>query len=435
MPKPQPPGSRGLPLVGETLAFLKDGFRFIEERRARHGPVFRTSILGRDTAVIIGPAASERFVDQRLIARTGSQPGFLFELFAGPSLPHLDDAEHLRRKTLVNAAFDRAALASYLPGLERVIEAGLERWRARGALPWIPELKRVAIEGICGNFLGLSGEQLATVVADYDTVTKGIGGLPVALPGTAFRRGLRARDRLLALFDAAIGERRRQAATDGLSRMLGASLNGSGLSDDAARRELHHIVIAGYVVFAELAWLVIELARHPRVRERVAEEVCAVPGPLTLASLDGMTYLTQVVMEVKRLCPILPAIFGIARAPFELAGHTVPAGWMVLWALRSTHLDPQVYTDPLTFDPERFSAERAEHRRHEHAFVPQGAGSRTGHRCPGEDYATYFMKSFAAVLLRAGAAWQLEDTRAEYAWGLTPPEPRDGLKVRITAPR
>ena len=50
--KPLPPGNRAFPLLGETLAFLKDAFAFVERRVARHGPVFRTHLLGRTTAVI-----------------------------------------------------------------------------------------------------------------------------------------------------------------------------------------------------------------------------------------------------------------------------------------------------------------------------------------------------------------------------------------------
>jgi len=44
---PLPPGSNGLPLLGETLAFAKNPFDFIHQRRARFGDVFRTSILGK----------------------------------------------------------------------------------------------------------------------------------------------------------------------------------------------------------------------------------------------------------------------------------------------------------------------------------------------------------------------------------------------------
>jgi cytochrome P450 len=151
---------------------------------------------------------------------------------------------------------------------------------------------------------------------------------------------------------------------------------------------------------------------------------------LTLETLIAMPYLTQVVNEVKRLCPIIPAVFGKARQPFQFDGVSVPAGWMVMWAVRPSHVAQSVYTDPERFDPDRFSPERAEDARHEHAFVPQGAGPATGHRCPGLDYATYFMKVFGIVLLR-GYTWELPPQSLEMDSSKVPPELNDGLRATV----
>jgi hypothetical protein len=38
-----PAGSLGLPLVGESLALLRNPFGFLEERQRRHGDVFTSS--------------------------------------------------------------------------------------------------------------------------------------------------------------------------------------------------------------------------------------------------------------------------------------------------------------------------------------------------------------------------------------------------------
>ena len=145
-----------------------------------------------------------------------------------------------------------------------------------------------------------------------------------------------------------------------------------------------------------------------------------------------MPYLMQVVNEVKRVTPIIPGVFGIAKEGFELDGKSVPAGWMILWTVTPTHIAHGVYTDATRFDPDRFSPERAEDRRHEHAFVPQGAGPVTGHRCPGLDFATYFMAIFAVILLR-GFTWELPPQNFELDYSKVPPEPREGLRARVTA--
>ena len=53
-----PPGSTGLPLLGETLDFMKDPFRFLERKVMAHGPISKTSLLGKKTAVMSGCSSS-----------------------------------------------------------------------------------------------------------------------------------------------------------------------------------------------------------------------------------------------------------------------------------------------------------------------------------------------------------------------------------------
>src|SRR5579862_5364347 len=112
---PLPPGRNGLPLLGETLVFAKNPFRFVEERLAAHGRIFRTNVLGRKSVVVAGPEAAGRFIDGSVVMREGSMPPHVQELFGGRSLPLLDGDVHAARKSIVLQAFTRAALATYLP--------------------------------------------------------------------------------------------------------------------------------------------------------------------------------------------------------------------------------------------------------------------------------------------------------------------------------
>lgn len=73
-----------------------------------------------------------------------------------------------------------------------------------------------------------------------------------------------------------------------------------------------------------------------------------------------------------------------------------------------------------------------EHRRHPMAFIPQGAEPPTGHRSLGLDYATFLSMAFVALLVR-GYDWELPPQDLEYNWQKLPPEPRDGLRVRLRA--
>ncbi len=401
-----PPGSEGLPLVGETLSFAKNPFGFIDDRLATHGRVFRSRILGRRTVVLAGADAAGLFIDAGIVMREGSMPPHVQELFGGRSLPLLDGDVHAARKRAVLHGFSREALASYLPAIQAIVERYLRAWSDEAEVRWLDEMKRLSIEVICSTVIGMPpGDEMDRLRRDYGVLTGAFAALPIRAPGTRYSKALRARDRILETLLGRIREKRRIPGDEGLSRILAAD---SSLTDDEAALELHHIVIAGFIVYAELGEMARRLTENPGVRERLAEEIRAASpsGELKPEKLARMPYLLEVVNEVKRLCPIVPAVFGKARRAFEFDGVSVPAGWMVMWALRPSHVAHGVFTDPERFDPDRFSPERAEDKRHEHAFVPQGAGPASGHRCPGLDFATLFMEVFAVALLR-GYSWEL----------------------------
>jgi retinoid hydroxylase len=433
---PLPPGRSGLPYLGELRAFLKDGFGFVEARARRLGPVFRTKILGRPTAVIVGPEATGRFADERQVQRAGAMPPHVEILFGGRSLPVLDGDEHRERKAFVMAAFTREALAAYLPEMQARVGAALAAWSGAPEVRWLDELQRLALETICATVIGIGpGPTLDALARDYAIVLKGFASLPIPLPGTAYTRAKAALARILAVYAETIADHVARPRADGLGRMLAARsiVDGRAMRADEAQRELHHIVVAGLIVWGWFVSAVVELERDGDVRERLRAEVAAPPaGPLTLEALAACPYLRQVTMEVRRLAPVVQVFFGKARETFELGGRRIPRGWGVMWGIRSSHLDPAIYTAPATFDPERFSSARREEGRHEHAFAPNGAGdAHRGHKCAGYEFAPLFLQVFLVELLR-GHRWTFapgQDLALDFSQ--VPPAPRDGLRARV----
>ena len=221
---------------------------------------------------------------------------------------------------------------------------------------------------------------------------------------------------------------------------------------------MHHIFVAGYIVYALMGEGVRRLAEDPALLVRATAEVQAhaPAGPLTMQALAKLPALTRVVLETKRFVPLVPLAFGRARREFEVGGHRVPNDWTVYLALTLCNRDPAIYRDPDRFDPERFGPERAEHRKHALAFIPQGAepdvesgtlkGSLDpprevpsgearrhnahGHRCLGLDYSTFLTLTFLTLLVR-DYRWELPDQDLSYNWKTLPPEPQDGLRVRL----
>jgi cytochrome P450 len=461
---PLPPGTPGLPIIGETLAALRDPFGFVESRVRRHGAIFRTRILGRETVVITGPDAAAKFADEADVMRAGAMPGNIETLFGVRTLPVLDGDEHHARKAVLMAGFSHDAVAADLALCRRMVRAALGRWAAAGEVRAVDETRKLAIETICAAVMGLeAGPALDAILADYGRVLRAFSALPIALPGTAYSRGKRAMRRILARWRAEIA--RHEAASpprvdgarlaerspsregsgtlsgfpsrdDGLARMLAAGGAGAAaaLDADALAREIHHVVLAGLIVWAWCTRALLELDRAPALRARLVAEVAALPAEPSLEAMEAAPVLSSVVREVRRISSVVPLSFGKARRAFELGGRRVPAGWMVLWAPTASHARAEIYADPQRFDPDRFAAPRAEHTRHPHAFVPNGTGEVVrGHKCVGYLFAPALLQVFLVELAR-GYDWSIPaDQDFGYVWAETPPPHKDGLRVRFTA--
>jgi cytochrome P450 len=430
-----PPGTSGLPLLGETLPFLRDIFGFISTRMDGKDGIFRTSVLGKPTVFLSGPEACALWIDESIIQREGSFPPNLQELFGGRSLPLLDGEAHLLRKTLVMQAMSTEALGAYLPVLTRTVSGHLDRWAKSGSVLWVEEFKRLALEGIAACLFGLGpGAAMDALLGDYQTLMKGFTGLPVNVPGTAYSAGLKARDRILARLEELVTEREKAPTDDGVSRLIAArGPQGEQLTVEAMKLELHHMVIAGIIIFADFLVIVTELAAQPALLDRLLDEIrkVAPTGPLLPPQLRQAPLLLETVMEAKRVTRNVPVSFGKAKKDFEFHGYTVPAGWHVFLAVGENNRQKSVFADPERFDPDRFGPGRAEHESHPHAFVPQGPGPQLGHKCAGLDFSTLFMQVFVALLVR-GYTWEIpQEQDFSLRLDIVPPEPRGGLRAFV----
>lgn len=145
--KPLPPGSLGLPWIGETLAFVKDSFAFFAERRQKYGPVFKTRLLGEPVVCLTGP--------------------------------------------------DAVSFAGYVPLLERIIRRYLGNWGEEGSLLWVPELQVMCFDAANTLFAGASPDSSDRDAFNaFARMSAGFLALPVKLTFTRYGRALKGRDEL-----------------------------------------------------------------------------------------------------------------------------------------------------------------------------------------------------------------------------------------------
>ncbi|XP_052196532.1 cytochrome P450 71AU50-like isoform X1 [Diospyros lotus] len=156
-------------------------------------------------------------------------------------------------------------------------------------------------------------------------------------------------------------------------------------------------------------WTLSELLRHPRVMNKVQDELQQVVGMERMVEetdLDKLEYLEMVVKEAFRLHPVAPLLL-----PHEATQDCIVNGYHIprkarltinIWAIGR---DPNVWTDPEKFIPERFEGSTIDLRGRDFQLLPFGAGRR---RCPGLQLGLLMVKLVVGQLVHC-FKWELPD--------------------------
>lgn len=427
-----PPKRLLLPYLGD-LPLVALAPEFMLERYRRFGPIFRSSMFGRPTVVMVGPEAV-RFVLSTGMHHFSWQKGWPknFTDLLGHGLFVQDGAEHARNRAALAPAFRGKALSGYVPKMEQLALKHMRRWEQLGELTFHPEVKKLTFEVAANLMFGVDNESdNDRLSALFTTLVGGIFSLPLRVPGSAFSKALKARVQLREFVDAAIEARIREPREDALGLLVAAR---DGTGNPLPREELkdHAILLAfaGHdTTTSMLTSMCLRLAQNPEVLRRCREEQFALNlgAELSTNDLGRMTYLDQVLKEIERLDPPVAAGMRGVIEPFQFAGYDVPAGYLCQYHIAATHRDAGIYDDILRFDPDRFSNERAEHRRQAFSLVGFGGGPRI---CLGMGFSQAEMKVIASHLLRS-YAWDLVPGQNTRMLTVPTAHPVDGLKLRF----
>ena len=427
---PIPPGTLGLPLIGETLSFLRDA-DFVKKRQEKYGSVFKTNILGRPTIMMIGSEANRFILTNEKKYFESSWPTSTKTLLGPASLSIQTGDIHKSRRKLLVQAFQPRVLIGYIPTMEKTTRRHLQKWEQQGTFAWYPLLRKYTFDVACRLFIGDEKASETPMAEWFETWCQGLFSLPIRLPGTTFNRALNCRQKLLDKIESIIRQRQQQAepGEDTLGLLLQAKdEDGKSLSVEELKDQIITFLFAGHeTLTSNVTNFCYLLAQHPDVlaKARLEQQQFKSTEPLTFEQLKSMQYLDQVLKEVLRLVPPAGGIFREVIETCEFNGYTLPKGWAVVYQIKRTHQEHSIYNEPEKFNPDRFSPEKTEEQ--PYGYLPFGGGMR---ECLGKEFAKLEMKILATMLLR------------EYEWELLPnqdlemtvtptPHPKDGLLVNF----
>ncbi|KAK4481510.1 hypothetical protein RD792_012411 [Penstemon davidsonii] len=396
-----PPGSMGLPYIGETLQlYSQDPNFFFSDRQRRYGEIFKTSILGCPSVMLASPEAA-RFVlinQAHLFKPTYPKSK---ETLIGPSALFFHQGDyHMRIRKLVQGSFYPESIRNLVPGIETLIVSALNSWADGGrVINTFSEMKKLSFEvGILAIFGHLEPHYTEELKKNYIIVDRGYNSFPTNLPGTKYRKALKARKRLGEILNNIARERREKKLEE--KNLLSCMLNfkdddkGEILSEDQLADNIIGVLFAAQDTTASaMTWILKYLHDNPKFLEAVKAEQTQIyqsndngKSHLTWNQTRNMPFTYKVISESLRMSSIISFTFREAVRDVEFEGYHIPKGWKVMPLFRNIHHNPDLFADPQKFNPTRF-----ENVPKPNTYMPFGSGV---HSCPGNELAKLEMLIF-----------------------------------------
>ncbi|XP_065365616.1 probable cytochrome P450 4d14 [Calliphora vicina] len=196
-----------------------------------------------------------------------------------------------------------------------------------------------------------------------------------------------------------LGIRKRMTFLDVL---LQANIDGQPLTNEDIREEVDTFTFGGHdTITYAISFTLYLISRHPEVQQKAFAEVLKIIGPdkskpVSMRELQELKYLECVIKESLRLYPPAPVIGRKTEEDYKIGDHIIPSNTNVMLLIYAVCRDPDYFSRPNDFLPERFASVNGE-KINPYTFLPFSAGPRN---CLGQKFAMLEMKSIVSCLLR-----------------------------------
>ncbi len=407
------PGPRGSLVMGNLDEYKRDPVTMLLRLQQRYGDVARNRLGPFLTHALAHPEHVQYVLQDNHRNYVRGRFYDNFKLFFGNGLLTTDGDFWLRHRRAVQPQFHPQHVESHTTAVGTAAMGLVDCWNQ---LP--PGQPLDVIE----DMMHLSLRMLGLMVFNTDiskhakqvgpSVRFGIGAMmpqgnlndfiPRWMPTPFNRRVAQARKSIDTIIGQIIQDHQAgHCVTSDVISMLLASRHpetGEPMTDQEVHDEVMTIFLAGHETTGTgQAWALYALAQNPVVFRLLREELDARLGGRapTLADLESLPYLAQVVREVLR---VYPPIWGFTRDLIEddeIGGYHIPARSSVFVSPYVTHRHPEFWNNPDAFDPENFNGEAPS--RHKFAYFPFGGGMR---KCIGFQTALLQMRVLVAVIVQ-----------------------------------
>ncbi|WJX64681.1 hypothetical protein P8452_49430 [Trifolium repens] len=398
-----PPGSLGIPIIGQSLGLLRamranTAEKWIEDRINKYGPISKLSLFGKPTVLIHGQAANKFIFANGGDSIVNQQTQSVKMILGDRNLLELSGKDHSRVRGALVSFLKPESLKQYVCKIDEEVRSHIQmHWEGKHHVKVLPLMKTLTFNIICSLLFGLeSGKQRDQFMNPFQAMMKGMLSIPINAPFTRYNRSLKATARIQDMLKEIVHQKKVEQEKYGVNPrqdLISCLLN--MVEDDKqvlTEKEIIHnavlVMVAGHDTSSVLITFIIRLlANEPAICATVLKEQEEIAKgkllgePLTWEDLSKMKYTWRVAMETLRRFPPIFGGFRKAATDIEYGGYIIPKGWQIFWVTSMTHMDNNIFPEPSKFDPSRFENQASTPP---YCFVPFGGGARI---CPGYEFA------------------------------------------------
>jgi cytochrome P450 len=445
------PRHKGLPLVGNTFAFVRDPLGFLLSLQEMYPRLATINLLGR-TITVLQTAEDAKYVLQENNRNYHKSEAYkVLAIFLGNGLLTSEGDFWRRQRKLAQPAFYKQRLALMSDMMAQETESLLADWRRHDHTTprsISEDMLRLTLNIVTKALFSTDvGTRVAGISAALDEIMhyadeelKSFIHIPLKYSTPRNVRFRNAVSKVEEVIYEIINGRRTEWEKDPASRhddLLDMLMHtrdeetGETMSDAQLRDEVTTIFMAGHETTANaLSWALYVLAQHPEAVEKIrqeAENVWAQEGTSTFEKARVLGYTLRVVQEVMRLYPPAWIIGRRALTADQIGSYTFPADSYFLISPYTLHRRPEYWDEPEVFNPDRFLEEHAKDRP-TYAYLPFGGGPRL---CIGNNFALLEMQLVLALLLRDFDVVLTSPDQVVIPDPMVTLRPRNGLSLQI----
>ncbi|KAG2632498.1 hypothetical protein PVAP13_2NG110700 [Panicum virgatum] len=408
-----PPGSMGLPIVGETLQLLKSSSSldipdFYKLRLKRYGHLFKTSFVGKPVVV------SMDMEFNRFMFRHNDKlfqlwyPDTINSIFGKKSISACYGSIHKYFRSFAAPLYAPKNLKeAFVSEMESIITESLRTWAANPNIEVKEAMTDMLFRITIKKVIGIESESPSTkeLRKKFELFFQGLLSFPIYIPGTKFYQSMQARKYVQKLMKDLLKRRistPQKRYGDFLDIVVEELQSEEALVDEDFMVDLVcGLIFAGIALTPTTLTIGMKfLTNSPNVVEALTEHDAILKkqqelnSRITWEEFKYMKFTNRVINEMARVSSHGPGIFRKTLKDVHVNGYTIPEGWLVLVSPMAVHLNPLIFEDPLTFNPWRWQGTHGTSLMKN--FIPFGDGAR---HCLGADFTKLQIAMFLHALV------------------------------------